>query len=128
MRNNLMMISLMSLMIGCGQAPAANQLSATQLPESDCVVKDDCTYSDVAGYQCQALRYDVDAGDGASLPASFFNGASCVITKQDYQTSPDCDPTSPSQMCSVGGGWGSAPAEYPCCQLVQGPGAPVSMI
>jgi hypothetical protein len=107
------------MLTACGQAqpsPSTNVTSATAAP---CVIRNSCTYQNVPGYQCLGTLWNSETGNGASLPASFYQGATCVITYEDWQTTPGCDVNNPNQMC--GGGWaGNAPS--PCCQAIQGPG------
>jgi hypothetical protein len=105
----------MLILTGCGKDPeqGGNNFS---LPDAACEIRDVCTYVNVPGYQCEATRWNTDSGNGTALPASFFGGAPCVITKDDWQTDPKCDP---SQTCT---GWGVSGNTVSCCDSVQGPG------
>lgn len=113
---------MITLLSNCGRAPVAS--ITTPLGTNPCEVRDSCTYSDVPGYACQSTTWYPGIAINFVKPnAAWFNGSSCVITKEDYSYDSGCDPTNPTQMCSMGS-WGGGPSQsYPCCQLVQGPGS-----
>lgn len=101
-----------------------NGNTSLSVSDSSCEVIDQCTGGDGLGqYYCQAIRYN--SGD-ISVSSKLFQGRSCLITKQDYETkqlNQSCDPKSPTETCY---GWGGT---YACCVMVgtQGPGAPVNL-
>lgn len=107
-------IALFLVFSGCGNSPAEIAPITTGTDDSQCATVDVCTNADVPGYACKALRHDVA-----------YQGYACVIAKEDFQTSPSCDPSNPSQVCQ-GGGWGAPSVSYPCCESIQGPGQPAA--
>lgn len=109
---------LLVLLTACGQSN--NPIT----PDfSNCAVINKCTHANVPGYVCQPENYL--KSNSVYIPAQFFMGKSCLITMQDYEASPGCDPSNPSQVC--GGGWGNGGQSHPCCQTIQGPGPAITI-
>lgn len=94
---------LLLVLQACGKASDPVPVSLGSLADSECKIEDVCTYANVPGYECQTVRMNSET--------------TCVITKEDYEFSPGCDPSNPDKTCQA---WGHAP--YPCCQTIQGPG------
>jgi hypothetical protein len=104
------MIVLIALILSaCGKESQSlsEAFNVANLKDSECQIKDSCTHANVAGYVCETVRYNVQDR--------------CVITKQDFQTDPHCDPSHPNATCSSGA-WGGKQTSFPCCQTIQGPG------
>lgn len=115
-------LAIIFLLSGCGSATVP---SISNGLDSECLIKDSCTYANVTGYQCQSLRYQPDIGDGTTIPLSHYNGYPCIIAKEDFQTDPSCNPAQPNQTCTSG--WGSSSTTFPCCRAIQGPGPSVTL-
>lgn len=65
---------------GCGTSPPESNVSHPNVGIK-CLTIDKCTNANVPGYYCGMAAYGI-----SGLPS----GYNCVVTKQDYQTDPNC--------------------------------------